>query len=323
MKSSALSLPASDTYVSVLSGPNKGTTYRVVAGKITMGRGPDNDVVVSDPKSSRNHVEIVAMADGFEIRDITDRNQIRVDGRECKRAPLQDGSVFELGGTQFRFSNRALTAIVKPSSSVPMAGDWNTNVAVPRPMPRSGVGGGLRRRPKGNSNIMWAGAAVIGVAVWLSMNTPPKAKPSPTSEEQIAAEAKAVEKIKESGSSRPKGVSLNDLGYNQAQQAYVAGFQDFRNGQYERALASFQACLSLFPQHQLCNRYMALTQRKFDELVQYHMVYGKKYRDQGQYGACSAAFRNVMVMIKDQGNKRYQEAKDNLAACDAHLEERF
>jgi hypothetical protein len=103
----------------------------------------------------------------------------------------------------------------------------------------------------------------------------------------------------------------------------VRGFRDYRKGQYERSMVSFQACLALNPEHVLCNRYIRLSQRKFDELVQNQVVLGRKYRDQNQYQACRASFRNVMVMVKDANSKIYQEAKANYDACNAFVEGRY
>ena len=109
----------------------------------------------------------------------------------------------------------------------------------------------------------------------------------------------------------------------QAQENYVRGFRDYNGGQYERALISFQACLALNPEHTLCNRYLRLSQRKFNEVVQYHMVLGRSYRDQSQFKACRAAFRNVMVMVKDASSTTYKEAKANYEACNSFVEGRF
>lgn len=68
---------------------------------------------------------------------------------------------------------------------------------------------------------------------------------------------------------------------------------------------------------------MSLTQRKFSELIQYHMDIGRKYREQNQFSACAVSFRNVMVMLKDSTNKRYIEAKANFEACSDRAEERY
>lgn len=330
MKSVAMTTaPQLETTLTVMNGSQKGTVYRVVSNRVTIGRGSDNDIVVDDPKCSRHHAEIFLGTHGFEIRDLSERNVMLVDGREAKAAPLRESSTFVLGLTQFRFAMRAnqlqsqstathegLTLVSAQTGMAPAMGA-GTSPSIRRPNPVKKSGG---LNPVRLIMIVLA----IGV-VYILMDNGPKKPAGPTPEQLAEQEMKAAETVKQSAESRyrPKDVSINDIGYKQAQQAFVEGFRDFRKGQYERALQAFQACLSLYPNHVMCNRYQRLTQRKFDEIIQLQMVLGREYRDQNQFSACASAFRNVMVMIKDSTNKRYIEAQANYKACQEHVEERY
>ena len=310
MKTTALAQQAPfEATLTVMSGPSRGTVYRVVSSKVALGRGAENDIIISDdPKCSRNHAELVLGPQGFEIRNLTDRNSLSVNGEECKIARLGDKSIFMLGDTQFRLA-------VKTTHNLPT-----------RHLATAPTRANAAARPTRKIlPIHYIIVAVIALAIWLAFNNSKKQELAKTADQLAEQELKAAESVKQLAEERhrPKSVSPNDIGYQQAQQAFVEGSRDYRKGQFERALSSFQACLSLYPAHALCTRYMRLTQRRFDELIQYHMVLGSKYRDQNQFGACAASFRNVMVMVKDQSHKRYKEAKANYEACQAHLEERF
>jgi pSer/pThr/pTyr-binding forkhead associated (FHA) protein len=301
--------PAAETTLTLLTGGGRGTIYRLVSNRVRIGRGPDNDIVINDdPKVSRHHVEVVVTPRGIEVRDVTDRNVILVDGLECKAALINDNSVFTLGDSQFRLSIRA---------QLPQPAGWN-QMGAPRTSSRA------RKSKTKSSPMRWIIGAIVVAVVWIGLtDTKKEVAPSLTDEQRAEAEMKTAQELKTAAEARRPKVSPTDVGYNQAQQAFVAGFRDYRKGQFERAVASFQACVSLYPSHDLCNRYLRLTQRRVDELVQHHMVVGRKYRDQNQFGACRAAFRNVMVMVKDPTSKRYLEAKANYEACNAQLEERF
>jgi pSer/pThr/pTyr-binding forkhead associated (FHA) protein len=312
LKSSALiSAPTNiETTLTVLSGPARGTVYRVVSNRVTIGRGPDNDIIIQDdPKCSRNHAEIFLGANGYEIHDVSDRNVVIVNGHETKISRLADNAVFELGQTQFKLSIRNNTNMLPSPHTLQHQGQQRKGTA-----------------PKKNSSSFKLILLGLGcLVVWLAL-TDTNTKDIKLTAEQIAEqELKAAEQVKLSAEEkrRPKDVPLNDIGYRQAQMAYVVGFRDFQKGQFERALASFEACYTLYPQHALCDRYRRLARRRFEELVQHHMVLGRKYRDQNQYAACAASFRNVMVMVKDSTSIRYAEAKANFDACQAQTEERF
>jgi len=311
-----LMLPALETTLTLLNGPEKGATYRIVSARISLGRGADNDIVLQDPKVSRHHAEIRWTESGFEIRDLSEKNIILIDGRECHHSLLADGVKVQLGRTAFRFNMQASQAIAP--TLIPQAD--LTKVGLPHPAPRQS-----RKRPPQGSLFRWVVIGVIGLALYIGLATdgPQKKKII-----QLRTQQQIDEAIREAQDSKTKDLSdrqrtANDFAYQQAQESYVVGFRDYKKGQYERAMLAFQACVSLNPSHTLCQRYFRLAQRKFNELVQYHMVLGHKYRDQNQFASCRAAYRNVMTMVKDPNNSTYKEAKANFEACDAQLEDRF
>jgi hypothetical protein len=142
-------------------------------------------------------------------------------------------------------------------------------------------------------------------------------------EQQIQADIEAANKLQEAAQNMPTKRFNESTPSSQAQENFVRGFRDYREGQFERSLDSFQACLALNPTHILCNRYIRLAQRRFNEIVQYDMVLGRQYRDQNQFNPCRSAFGNVMRMIKDANSQIYKEAKANYDACSAMTEGRY
>jgi ABC-type multidrug transport system ATPase subunit/ABC-type multidrug transport system permease subunit len=69
--------------------------------RLTLGRDPSNDVVLPNPNVSRFHAEVLATADGYELRDLGSRNGTRLDGHLIgERAAIQTGS--EIGVGPFR-----------------------------------------------------------------------------------------------------------------------------------------------------------------------------------------------------------------------------
>jgi pSer/pThr/pTyr-binding forkhead associated (FHA) protein len=334
VKSTALAqqpMPLLEATLTLLTGSGRGTVYRLVSARVRIGRGPDNDIVIDDPKMSRHHAELVATPRGFEIRDVTDKNVIVADGMECKAAYLKDSSVFALGETQFRLALKAhLPAPANSNQQLSPVGPGGVPGYPGQPgMPTEGDG---RKRSRSGSRsgkksspMRWVFIALIIGIVWIGLTDTKKPQETAlTADQRAEAEIQTAKQLKDAADARrPKDAAPDDVGYNQAQQAFVTGFRDYRKGQFERAMASFQACVSLHPSHDLCNRYLRLSQRRFDEVVQAHMVRGRKSRDQNQFTACAASFRNVMVMVKDMTSKRYQEAKANFEACQAQVEGRF
>ena len=70
--------------------------------RVRLGRGGDNDVVLSDVSVSRYHAELVREADGWYVQDLKSTNGVEVNRVPVERAPLQPGDrlgigVFDIG----------------------------------------------------------------------------------------------------------------------------------------------------------------------------------------------------------------------------------
>ena len=74
-------------------------------GTLTLGRGADCDVVISDHSVSRRHARIESDGDGWVVEDLGARNGTFLDGtRISGRHALSNGSVITIGGTVVRVS---------------------------------------------------------------------------------------------------------------------------------------------------------------------------------------------------------------------------
>jgi ABC-type multidrug transport system ATPase subunit len=71
------------------------------AGSLTVGRSPDNDIVVRDVLASRHHAIVHHVPSGLEIDDLGSANGTFVGGARVSRAQLTDGDVVTIGNTDF------------------------------------------------------------------------------------------------------------------------------------------------------------------------------------------------------------------------------
>jgi pSer/pThr/pTyr-binding forkhead associated (FHA) protein len=292
------------------------------SGNFTIGRNPDCELVVAnDPKCSRQHASVTWVGSGYEIVGLSDANPIFANGRQVDRHLLVNGDILLIGSTEFQFN---LTT--QPT---------NANVQLRRLAvapgalgnPRSTPTSARRRTSSKKSSPMTFIYVIIGLVVLYMVfggsSAKKKKKMQLRGQEQIEEAIESAQKLQESALKSGRRMVDDSLMGRQAQENYVRGFRDFRKGQYERALDSFNTCLALSPSHVLCNRYKLLSQRKFNELVQLQIVLGRRRRDQNQFKACMASFRNVMVMVKDANSASYREAKANYDACHALSEGRY
>lgn len=98
-------------YLTVFSGKRPERTVEITGPRFVIGRGEGCDLVIDDPKASREHAAILASAGPFRmIRDLGSANGTLVDGRslrvpvgfssgEVKEAELTGGEWLHFGDT--------------------------------------------------------------------------------------------------------------------------------------------------------------------------------------------------------------------------------
>ncbi|MFZ3228800.1 MAG: FHA domain-containing protein [Pseudobdellovibrio sp.] len=112
----------------VSSGPHAGQIFNLSKSTLTIGRGPENDMVLmNDPLVSRMHARIELNQGEFDLINISQKNALLVHGENVDKWKLVNDSKFQVGDSeiQFQFDLGQAASSVKP----------NVAVQVPRPSP--------------------------------------------------------------------------------------------------------------------------------------------------------------------------------------------
>lgn len=81
----------------------EGTSFALGRKRVRIGRLAANEITLSDTNVSRQHAEIVAGDDGYEIVDLGSTNGTLVNDEPVKSRPLADGDRITLGTTTLTF----------------------------------------------------------------------------------------------------------------------------------------------------------------------------------------------------------------------------
>ena len=92
-----------------------------VPGAMTVGRTPDNDIVVADVLASRHHAMLVPTNGAMEIRDAGTLNGTFVNGVRVEASPLHEGDVVTIGNLDLVFTAGTLVGR-SMSEAAPQAG---------------------------------------------------------------------------------------------------------------------------------------------------------------------------------------------------------
>jgi len=71
---------------------------------VIVGRLPDSDVSIDEPRVSRRHATFQPTPAGIEVRDLGSRNGVIVNGNRVQQTLLNDGDRVTIGDTVFRFA---------------------------------------------------------------------------------------------------------------------------------------------------------------------------------------------------------------------------
>ena len=118
--------------MTVVRGPHVGQVFNFDQPVLTLGRGPENDVVlVNDPQVSRAHARIELINNEFELTNISGKNILLVHGELVTKSILINDSVFQIGDSEFKFQFDLGQSVV----SVPTKPALVTPLAVAKPKP--------------------------------------------------------------------------------------------------------------------------------------------------------------------------------------------
>jgi DNA-binding NtrC family response regulator len=115
------SLSGATLVATVLSGLSKGTT-RAVGVRMTIGKAPDNDLVLGDDTVSRHHCELHRTSEGIHVKDLGSTNGTRIDGTRVQDALLGPGSVLRVGEIEIALRPAPQKIEVLPSNNEEFGG---------------------------------------------------------------------------------------------------------------------------------------------------------------------------------------------------------
>lgn len=316
--------------------------------KITIGRGAENDVALTwDQKVSRYHAEINWLGNVCQITNSSQRNYLVVDGKEVQVAELKPGSQILIGDNIFKidFKNQnekeistnmftpvrvnPLVSRVEVKTNVPpaaMSTKDNFKIKTQQPTQKRNSSS----QAIANANVTSYASLMMPVIVvvffvgifWAYKNSAdsrrlPAVSKDDNLRESIEGAAKEISRIEEG----QKLKTQLPIQQEYAKQHYQKGFRDYRLGQYDRALQSFQAALSFDSNHKLARKYWDLSKRKLDEKIQGFLVGSRDHLQRGNFKLCQSSAKSVMNMVKDSSDNRYREASQTLSYCDEKVGE--
>ena len=86
-------------------------THELVDLAITIGRGPDNTIVVNDQSISTHHAQLLLEGDTYRLKDLDSTNGTRVNGKPVTEAVLRFDDRIRFGGAEALYESSEATRL--------------------------------------------------------------------------------------------------------------------------------------------------------------------------------------------------------------------
>lgn len=114
----------------ILNGEER--VFPLTGGRTRLGRGSDNDIVLSDVSVSRYHAEVLREPEGWVVHDLKSTNGVEVNRSPVERAPLHPGDLLSIGSFEVRVEEEPVVPL--PQRSVSVADEGFGNATIIRPL---------------------------------------------------------------------------------------------------------------------------------------------------------------------------------------------
>lgn len=308
----------------VVQGPDYGAVYVITGTRTTLGRGEENDIMVSDLKASRKHAEFALTANGWQVTDTGSANGLLHNGKVTRSARIQSGDTLTFGETTLEFitSDAGTMMLVAPPRSGSQLSAERSAFEEQKKRVRSfgvvqGAGAGSGAAVGGVQGLLKNRKALlygaVGVAAFMLFMGDPQPPPKKAAKKRAAADAEDLRKYLPGGSVDPATERT-------AEQFFKAGFREFLAGNYLRAKAQFETVLQMAPGHPLATLYLENCENAIKDEIDFHLKQGKTSTEAGKLKEAKAHYEAVLrILFHDQSNASYSEAKDQLVEVNKQL----
>ncbi|MFZ9596144.1 MAG: FHA domain-containing protein [Bdellovibrionia bacterium] len=293
----------------VIQGPDFGCVFAILGGRVSIGRGDENDVVISDLKASRVHAQIsFTGSGGWVLLDQKSANGVLLNGERVEKAKLRWSDVISLGETTFEFvpEEAGTGLIMAPARSMDQVLRQQKAFDDAR---RQAVGFGsasgyspASESKSGGSKILLYGVGIVALFVLL-MDEPSSKSPSSQKKKEPSAEK-----------NRDLASYLPTSDYNRTVETlFKDGMREYFERNYGRAKSHFETVLQINPNHTLATIYLENCNQAVQEEIKHHLSQGKKTLQAGKLRSAKGHYEWVIrFLARDQSNPAFIEASDQL-----------
>lgn len=302
----------------VVQGPDYGAIYVITAPKVTLGRGEENDVILSDLKASRRHAELVAGPSGWIAQDLGSANGIVHNGKTVRSATVRTGDMLLLGESTLEFMSAEVgTSLLNapPKSMQQLQSEQSAFeahkqrvLALARPGGALSQGFNVAGPASGGDSrrlLLLGGVLAVGAFLFLGDN------------QESGKGAKSSKPKPPTEVARDLASYLPDAGNSATEKAsktfFRTGFREYQAGNYLRAKVQFETVLQMSPGDPLAKLYLENCNNAIEDQVKVLLERGRKDAASGKTKTARGHYEAVLRLLhRNQSDASFIEAQEQL-----------
>jgi len=299
----------------VVQGPDYGSLWVIYHPHVSIGRGEENDIVITDLKASRTHANLSILSGNWSLIDAQSANGTLLNGKAVKESPIKNGDTFALGESIFEFfENRSGTQmLMAPPKRIAELGEERKALESHQKRLRALTTVGGLSSPKsapmvgGNTGVGQRKVvfyAVLGVLLMILMMDDDPIAPTNTVK-------KKKSKLRALASFLPNDTSSEVR--RTAGKFFKTGFREFRERNFLRAKIQFETALQIDQSHFLAKLYLEKSDQEIEREVSFHLDHGQKSQTAGRLVGAKGHYEAVLrLLYRDQTSPSFIQATDEL-----------
>jgi len=307
-----------------MTGPDKGKVYYLTGKRIIIGRGENSDILIVDPKISREHAELSFSDNGYTVTDLGAQNGILVNDNKVKQKKLADNEKVVIGQTVFKYNiiEVVLNTEVEISSEEDDSSQTKiSKIGKAKTTLKSNYAGAesfssKKSNPpekKGNSRVLIMGG-IVAIVLYVLMG---KDEPVKTSKVHNDIPINDFD----NKDPTPPRVNDNDVEAKKKLESYIhSGRREFGEGNYFRAMEDFRLALLLSPNNGHASFYLSKAKQRLDEDIDKNFLKAKQEYEAKKLQASIVSYCGVVQLIQNYpDDERYKNAMLKISAIEAEL----
>ncbi len=302
----------------VVQGPDLGATYVVTGPHVTLGRGEECDILISDLKASRIHADILFNGKSWVIKDKGSANGILYNGNVTRGSTIKRNDVITVGETTLEFTTAEAGTgmLVAPPRTMSQIQAEQNHLREHKEKLRSmGLANLFRGRaqtqssPQPKKNTIAIIAVAVGAVVFFIPDNKSPVKTSIKKNFDPAEMRNLAEYLPGSGDSN-----------RAADTFFKDGFREYLAGNYNRAQTQFETVLQVQPCHTMARLYLENSRQKISQKVEFYFNFGRKAHDSGKLRESRGHYENILhLLYKSQADENFVKAREAFEKVDREI----